>query len=79
MFLDARSISDGDVISADVCIVGAGVAGLTLAREFKQAKFRTCIIESGGEKPDKSTQTLYRGDSVRLPCRPGRIYEVISK
>jgi flavin-dependent dehydrogenase len=49
MFLDARTISEDDVLAADVCIVGAGVAGLTLAMEFKQAKFRTCIVESGGE------------------------------
>ncbi len=70
MFLDARSISEGDVITADVCIVGAGVAGLTLARELKKAKFRTCIIESGGEKPDKPTQALYWGENVGLPYYP---------
>ena len=70
MFLDARSISESDVITADVCIVGAGVAGLTLAREFKQANFRTCIIESGGEKPDKPTQALYWGENVGLPYYP---------
>ena len=70
MFLDARSIREDEVIDSDVCIVGAGVAGLTLAREFKQAKFRTCIIESGGEKPDKPTQALYWGENVGLPYYP---------
>lgn len=70
MFLEARSITEGEVIAADVCIVGAGVAGLTLAMEFKQANFRTCIVESGGEKPDKPTQALYWGENVGLPYYP---------
>jgi choline dehydrogenase-like flavoprotein len=70
MFLDTRSISEDDVITADVCIIGAGVAGLTIAREFKQANFRTCIIESGGEKPDKPTQALYWGENIGLPYYP---------
>ena len=70
MFLDARSIGEGEVLTTDVCIAGAGVAGLTIAREFKQADFKTCIIESGGEKPDKPTQALYWGENVGLPYYP---------
>jgi choline dehydrogenase-like flavoprotein len=70
MFLDARSINKGEVITTDVCIVGAGVAGLTLAKEFKHADFKICIIESGGEKPDKPTQALYWGENVGLPYYP---------
>jgi choline dehydrogenase-like flavoprotein len=70
MFLDARSFGEGDVLTTDVCIVGAGVVGLTIAREFKRADFKTCIIESGGEKPDKPTQALYWGENVGLPYYP---------
>ena len=70
MLVDARSIGNDEVLDSDVCIVGAGVAGLTLAKEFKQANFRTCIIESGGEKPDKPTQALYWGENVGLPYYP---------
>lgn len=70
MFLDARSIGEGEVLTTDVCIVGAGVVGLTIAREFKQADFKTCIIESGGEKSDKPTQALYWGENVGLPYYP---------
>ena len=67
MFIDSRSIDRESVIDTDVCIVGAGVAGLTLAMEFRQAKFKTCIIESGGEKVDKATQALYWGENVGIP------------
>jgi len=70
MFIDARSIDSNQIIESDVCIVGAGVAGLTLGIEFKKAKFNTCIIESGGEKADKATQALYWGENVGLPYYP---------
>ena len=68
--VDSRSIGNKEVIDSDVCVVGAGVAGLTLAQEFKQAKFNTCIIESGGVNPDKTTQSLYWGENVGLRYYP---------
>jgi choline dehydrogenase-like flavoprotein len=40
MVLDGRSLTDGHTVEADVCIVGAGAAGITLAREFVGAPFR---------------------------------------
>lgn len=70
MFIDSRSIGENEVIDTDVCVVGAGVAGLTLAQEFKQAPFNTCIIESGGVHPDKTTQSLYWGENVGLRYYP---------
>ncbi len=70
MFIDSRSIDGASVVDTDVCIVGAGVAGLTVAREFRQAKFKTCIIESGGEKADKATQALYWGENIGIPYFP---------
>jgi choline dehydrogenase-like flavoprotein len=70
MFIDSRSIDSAKIIDTDVCIVGAGVAGLTMAMEFRQAKFNTCIIESGGEKADKATQALYWGENIGIPYYP---------
>ena len=70
MFIDSRSIDSASAIETDVCIVGAGVAGLTLAREFQQARYKTLIVESGGEKPDKATQSLYWGQNVGIPYYP---------
>lgn len=49
---DARSLSDGQTVEADVCIVGAGPMGLTLARELAGDGLRLCVLESaGGEGP----------------------------
>jgi NADPH-dependent 2,4-dienoyl-CoA reductase/sulfur reductase-like enzyme len=37
---DARSLPDKEEIKTDLCIVGAGTAGITLARKFKDREFR---------------------------------------
>jgi choline dehydrogenase-like flavoprotein len=70
MFIDARSISKKTVINTDVCIVGAGAAGITLAREFIGQPFRVCLLESGGLEYDAETQSLYKGQNVGHPYYP---------
>ena len=40
MRLEARSIAEGATLEADVCIVGAGAAGITLALELAGSKLR---------------------------------------
>jgi choline dehydrogenase-like flavoprotein len=63
MFIDARNLSAGETIDTEICIVGAGPAGITLAREFA-SKHRVCLLESGGLDFDKKTQSLCEGESV---------------
>jgi len=70
MFIDARSISKKTVINTDVCIVGAGAAGMTLAREFIGQLFRVCLLESGGLEYDAETQSLYKGQNAGHPYYP---------
>lgn len=70
MFLDARTVDHNEIIRTDVCIAGAGVAGITLAHEFMGCGFETCIVESGGLKPDKVTQSLYYGENIGIPYYP---------
>jgi choline dehydrogenase-like flavoprotein len=70
MFQDARTLPDGTLLETDLCIVGAGLAGITLAREFAGAPFRVCLLESGGILPDKATQSLYWGENVGQPYYP---------
>ena len=57
--IDARHVADQDIIQTEVCIVGSGPAGLTLAQEFAGQDFRVCLLESGGlELPDEQTAAL---------------------
>ena len=67
MFIDARRLPNETVVETEVCIVGAGAAGISLAREFIRHPFRVCLLEAGGLKFDDETQALYRGENVGLP------------
>ncbi len=67
MIIDARSLPSEEIIETDICIVGAGTAGITLARELIGQDFRVCLLESGGREPDQATQALYQGKNVGLP------------
>jgi choline dehydrogenase-like flavoprotein len=66
-FTDGRSIPAGTIIDADVCIIGAGPAGITLALELWAKGFRPVLLEAGGLKPDAAGQGLYQGENVGLP------------
>jgi choline dehydrogenase-like flavoprotein len=68
--VDARSVPENETFETDVCIVGAGVAGLTLAREFIGQEFRVCLLESGDLKFNQDVQSLCVGASVGHPYFP---------
>lgn len=61
MLFDARSIPRDITLETEVCIVGAGAAGISLALALAGAAFRVCLLESGGFEPDEETQKLARG------------------
>ena len=67
MILDSRSLPENVTIDSDICIVGSGTAGVTLAKEFIDQEFRVCVLESGGLKPDRETQALYQGENIGHP------------
>jgi choline dehydrogenase-like flavoprotein len=67
MIIDARSSDQNKTLVTDVCIVGGGTAGITLAREFIGQGFSVCLLESGGLKPDKETQALQWGKNIGHP------------
>jgi len=64
MFIDTREINEAQVVATTVCIIGAGVAGITLARELEKKGIDTCLLESGGFHADDATRDLYRGESI---------------
>jgi len=64
MFLDAREIAAGSVLDADVAIVGAGAAGIAIARELAQRGHSVLVLESGGFEYEEDTQSLYLGTAT---------------
>jgi choline dehydrogenase-like flavoprotein len=67
---DFRTLPDSSTIDADLCIIGAGPAGITIAREFIGTGIRVCLLESGGDEPRDDTQNLCAGENVGLPYFP---------
>jgi choline dehydrogenase-like flavoprotein len=74
MMQDARDLPEGATLHADLCIVGAGAAGIALALEFAGSGTQVLLLESGGTQPEPETQALYAGTvaDARLHSPPDR-------
>ncbi|WP_462322085.1 FAD-dependent oxidoreductase [Halochromatium sp.] len=66
MLIDARRLDDNLRIDADLAIIGAGPAGISLARRLASARTNICLIESGGLSLEPETQALYQGETPGL-------------
>ena len=64
MFLDARKIDDRSMLECDICIVGAGAAGISIARRLIGSGRSICLLESGGLEFDDKTQSLNDAQNV---------------
>lgn len=70
MLMDARGLPDQTQLECDVCIVGAGAAGISLAMQFAGAKFRVLLVEGGGLKFEHRSTFLHRGQNSGRPYQP---------
>ncbi len=66
MIEDFDDLDDGGWLEADVCIIGAGVAGLTLACEFQGTATKVIMLESGGWDIEDATSALNEGETAGL-------------
>ena len=64
MHIDARRLEDGTVIRGDVCIVGAGAAGISMALDWMGSGHRVVLLEGGGFDFDAEVQRLYAGPTT---------------
>ena len=61
MLVDGRNLLEDCQLKTEICIIGAGSAGITIASEFINLKFKI-TFESGGSKFDPRLQSLSKGD-----------------
>ena len=63
MIDDFTSLDNGTVLETDVCIIGAGAAGLLIARELAQSGVHVVLVESGGWSACEEISTLSEGQA----------------
>ena len=54
-------------VETDICIIGGGVAGQTLAAELLKSDIKVSILESGDKDFRRDTQSLTNGENLGLP------------
>lgn len=62
MISDANDVGQGALLRADLCIVGGGAAGISLALALTGQGLDIILLESGRLKPHAPTQSLYDGE-----------------
>lgn len=66
MMESGNEIPRGTELSADVCIVGSGAAGISIALELMDRGLSIILLEAGTEKSEPPHQSLYEGE-VAVP------------
>ncbi len=63
MHVDARNLENNTVIEGDICIVGAGTAGISIALDWIDTTYKVILLEGGGFEYDVKVQNLYSGET----------------
>ncbi len=48
ILIDGLEIQENSEFDFDLCIIGAGATGISIARTFKTFSKKVCLLESGG-------------------------------
>lgn len=70
MLADLHETSPGSVVHTDLCIIGAGIAGISLARQFVGSSHQVCLLESGGLDYEAAAQDLAAGENTGFDYYP---------
>ena len=64
MHIDARKLPNNSIIEGDICIIGAGAAGISIALDWMDSKYKVILLEGGGFEYDEKVQNLYDGETT---------------
>ncbi|MGD8832133.1 MAG: GMC family oxidoreductase [Pseudomonadales bacterium] len=67
MLKDLADLPTGTTLTTDVCIVGAGAAGITLCRALANTSLDVCLLESGGFDYEPAIADLGAGENLAHP------------
>ncbi len=70
MHTDGKLLANDSVIEGDICIVGAGAAGISMALEWNKTPYKVILLEGGGFTYDPKIQDLYAGKTTGQPYYP---------
>ena len=70
MLIDARQLDNNTQIEGDICIIGAGAAGISIALELENTFKKIILLEGGGMEYDDRIQELYNGKITGHPYYP---------
>lgn len=70
MFLELDSLQKDKIVECDICIVGAGAAGISMALEFANSDLNVVLLESGAMEFEQNTQMLNKGQISGLKYVP---------
>lgn len=64
MHIDATQLDNNTLIEGDICIVGAGAAGISMALEWINTGHKVILLEGGGFDYESRMQQLYSGKTT---------------
>lgn len=70
MITDLQEIADGSTLDFDLCIIGAGAAGIALAMEHSESSIKVCLLEAGGFDFEPEVQEVYEGATSGIEYLP---------
>jgi len=71
MIVSAHARSPDEMDSADICIVGAGAAGITLACELDGSGLKIIVLEAGGLTRAAAVPYTEARSAPHMPITPG--------
>lgn len=70
MFIGNADLHETTSIDTDICIIGSGAAGISIAKSFLNTNTQVAVIEAGGFEYDQKSQQVYKGENIGLPYPP---------
>jgi len=76
MYIDARQLPDNTLIEGDICIIGAGAAGISMALDWMNLPYKVILLEGGNFGYEDKIQDLNKGSITGqnyFPLRASRL------